>query len=309
MVSRGPAPRREAAGNPRRARVLVSPAASHCCPSSRPFSPSSPCSMPPPHAPAQVFTYHHIARLSATAPHWVIIPSFDHTAHLPEQRLVPGPSLLGREREGGRERAGRLSGPYARHRYKYGKANTARSHWCSGCLRFPRLLTRARPPARPRPLPPAPCPHRAVRAAQSVPRHPGRGPHHAGATAAAGLLLQASACACVARVPSVSLAPCTCTSSASSGYHCALALFLCSNVLMTVHLFPPLPACLPRPSLDNPACLRLPLPPPPRPPPIAPSGLWSCCWSCWTRAWPIRPWARRHWTAAHRRPTGACPCR
>jgi hypothetical protein len=43
----------------------------------------------------QVFTHHHIVKLTQVAPWWALIPSFDHTAHLPEQRLVTGPVLLG----------------------------------------------------------------------------------------------------------------------------------------------------------------------------------------------------------------------
>ncbi|GIL55161.1 hypothetical protein Vafri_10710, partial [Volvox africanus] len=42
----------------------------------------------------QVFTHHYIVKLSQAAPLWVLIPSFDHTAHVPEQRLVTGPALL-----------------------------------------------------------------------------------------------------------------------------------------------------------------------------------------------------------------------
>lgn len=43
----------------------------------------------------QVFTHQHLVRLSQAAQLWVLIPSFDHTAQLPEQRLVTGPMLLG----------------------------------------------------------------------------------------------------------------------------------------------------------------------------------------------------------------------
>lgn len=43
----------------------------------------------------QVFTHQNVARLSQSAPLWALIPSFDHTAVVPDQRLVGSAALLG----------------------------------------------------------------------------------------------------------------------------------------------------------------------------------------------------------------------